>query len=993
MDKRDKKNNTIFLKTFKPVFSVLFITIAVFTIVFQLSFLQYLKTNAIDVFNEQVTNRKIYVESEMGKWTSINSSAKLITQSIEDITAKKGESLTDIHTDPELNQEILRGVMDDVLGNLRTGGTTEIFLILDGCVPGSEYKDNLKQGIYIRNSNPDSYSSSNESLLFERGMPMISKQWQLPLDSFWTSSCTISDEEDSYLYTKPLEAAKNSPGSDASDLAYWCYSYPISESDRGVLSYSIPLIASDGTVLGVYGVGISEDYFVKTLNYRELGPNKSGAYLLAKTTDGVNFESYIYSGSSYNKASLISQTMTIKTSRDSVSRLYQSDENKSFICVSAQYFTLYNNNTPFENERWALLGIQNEDKLLSVYNNAQTTLMLLLISALIISAIGIFRTSRLISNPIRRLVEELRKSDPNRPIKLNRVNVDEIDELVMSIESLSSRVAAAFSKISTIIQMSESGIGIFEYKEKENLVFCNPELCEMIGFSPNTDLAAYIDGTEFIKCLKELDKYAVPGEENLYEVYTSSGRQRWLKLNQTTDESSVIGVLIDITSNVLEKRQIEYERDYDILTSIYNRRAFEDRVNMLFKHPDKLKTAVVILWDLDNLKFINDNYGHSVGDSYIISLANCLKKFNDSTTVSARRSGDEFITLIYGKDSKQEIREILKKLQDEISAAYIKLPNGNSYKTRVSAGMAWCPSDSAVFAELFQYADFAMYTAKHNRKGTLEGFNPELYKENRILVQGQEEFNNLMDKHLVRYMLQPIISVSDGGIFGYEMLMRSEVELFKSPADILKMAHSQSKLYDLEVMTWFEAMKTFVNLKEYGMLSNESKVFINSVSNQLMQPDMIRLFEKTYSPYLQYIVCELTEEDQRDSSITHDKTELFRNWNSMIAIDDYGCGYNSEAILLETSPDIVKIDISIVHGVDSDEDRRQLVKNLISYAKERNIMVLGEGVETKEEAEVLISLGVDLLQGFYLARPSYDGALPSEELLEEIRSIYKKWKK
>ena len=179
MDKRDKKNNTIFLKTFKPVFSVLFITIAVFTIVFQLSFLQYLKTNAIDVFNEQVTNRKIYVESEMGKWTSINSSAKLITQSIEDITAKKGASLTDIHTDPELNQEILRGVMDDVLGNLRTGGTTEIFLILDGCVPGSEYKDNLKQGIYIRNSNPDSYSSSNESLLFERGMPMISKQWQL----------------------------------------------------------------------------------------------------------------------------------------------------------------------------------------------------------------------------------------------------------------------------------------------------------------------------------------------------------------------------------------------------------------------------------------------------------------------------------------------------------------------------------------------------------------------------------------------------------------------------------------------------------------------------------------------------------------------------------------------------------------------------------------------------------------------------------------------
>ncbi len=218
--------------------------------------------------------------------------------------------------------------------------------------------------------------------------------------------------------------------------------------------------------------------------------------------------------------------------------------------------------------------------------------------------------------------------------------------------------------------------------------------------------------------------------------------------------------------------------------------------------------------------------------------------------------------------------------------------------------------------------------------------------------------------------------------------MRPNAELFKTPMDVLRMAHAQSKLYDIEVMTWFESMKTFVQLQEYGLLEPDCKVFINSIANQLLQPDMIRLFDLSFKPYLKEIVCEFTEEERYNLQLTQQKTQLMRHWGAMVAIDDYGCGYNGEAILLDVQPDIVKIDISIMRNIHQDPDRQGLVRNLVKYAHERNILVLGEGVECKEEMQACVELGIDLLQGFYVAVPTFDGVGPTDAVRAEIAQAY-----
>ena len=983
-----QKCSTIFTRTCVPILAMLIVILGLYTVILRQNVLTYLRENAAVVFNESVVNRKLYVENEMtSQWTAIDNNVETVTLELERIVQERGESLGAIESDPALNQAILSGVMDELVGALRTCGATEIFLVLDG--PATQQED-MRAGVYLRNMSPDFYSKGNENLLFERGMPALSKQWRISLDSFWTAGFQLKQgDPNSAYFFEPLQAARNSDNTSAENFAYWCYSYPIHTSDHGILSYSIPLIASDGTVVGVMGVGVSEDHFSKTMDYTELGGDHTGAYVLAKTTDAEHYEPIIYNGTSYSKSTLLSKTFTLHQGPQSpLTYLDLETAEPRTLCASVQKLRLYNNNTPFEHEQWVLIGIQSEQVLLDTYTLAQRTLLILAMIGLALSAAGAYWISRMIAAPIRRLVEQLRKSDPNRPIQLERQQVEEVDVLAGSIEALSARVAAAFSSVSTAMQMSGAGIGMYEYKVTENLVFCSLGLYELLGWpAPEQEDTAYVDATDFRCRMQGLEQYLRTGSEELLELPQEDGTYKWLRVKQTQRADTILGVLTDVTASIEEKQHIEYERDYDILTHIYNRRAFESRIPQFFEDPDQLKFAAVIVWDLDNLKFVNDTYGHTMGDAYIISLAQCLERAGNQQ-ISARRSGDEFITLVYGCQSEQNLEDTVQSIWNRTQSAKIDLPTGKQMKTRVSAGMSRYPQDATEFGVLFQYADFAMYTAKNRRKGTLERFDPTLYAENRILLQGQEEFNNLVDKRLVRYILQPIVLVKDAKVYGYEMLLRPNAELFKTPLDVLRMAHAQSKLYDIEVMTWFESMKTFVQLQEYGLLEPGCKVFINSIANQLLQPDMIRLFDMSFKPHLKEIVCEFTEEERYNLQLTQQKTQLMRHWGAMVAIDDYGCGYNGEAILLDVQPDIVKIDINIMRNIHQDPDRQGLVRNLVKYAHERNILVLGEGVECKEEMQASVELGIDLLQGFYVAVPTFDGAGPTDAVRAEIAQAY-----
>lgn len=981
-----KKSKTIFSKTFVPVLAILLLVIGAYMLFINQYILKSLRDNVLVVYEEQMINRRNDMENQMLKgWSALNGGAEQITEAIEEFLDNKGYDLSQIKQDIDLNQEILINITNDMIHTLKTSGTTEVFLVLDG--EGSHENNDVRAGVYIRNTEPGTYLAGNSNLLFERGVPAISKGWQLPLDSYWQAGFLLPEEEGNEYFYKPLQAAQESDNKDFRNFGYWSYGNIIDEKDLGILSYSVPLIGNDGTVFGVLGVGINENLLMKNFNYNQRDREESSAYILAKTVDGKNFTPYAIKGESYSKTSILASNIELQDENDNiVHEMVINAPNKMNVCINRQDFRFYSYNTPFEEEQWSLLGMQKKEELFSSYYMVKNILKFMLIISSLLCTMCVFWFSKFISVPIQQMVLKLRKSDPYRPIMLNKVYIEEIDELADSIKNLSARVADAYSKISTIIQMSDSGIAVFEYVEKENLMFCSQGFFEMMGYEQFAKYNEYVDATEFKHYMHDLLYEDIRQDGEVKEVSLKDGRKRWIRITSLRDEDSILGVITDVTTNILEKRKIEYERDHDVLTDLMNRRAFEEKMSDLQQGTRDLKKAAMLVWDMDNLKYVNDTYGHSIGDAYLIAFANCLKEFSKENVISARRSGDEFITFIYGYDEEVKIEELIGEMWALIQEKYITLPDRRRYKIRISMGRSWYPKDSLEFDTLFQYADFAMYMVKHNNKGTMEDFNHTDYQENRILLQGQEAFHYLLEQKMVNYMLQPIVSVEDGSIYGYEMLMRSKFDVFKSPMDVLKIAHSESKLYDVEVMTWFESMETFVAKVNEGVCDKNSKVFINSIANQIMNEENLELFNDLYGEYLSNIVCEVTEKEQENENITKEKIDIMESWGGLIALDDYGDGYNSESALLRISPNIVKIDMSIVRGVDKDDKRRRLVANLALYTKERDILLLAEGVETKEELKTLVSLGVQLLQGYYIAKPSYDGRPPAKEVIEELRA-------
>ncbi len=169
MQKKTKmqKCSTIFARTCIPILAMLIVMLGLYTVILRQNVLTYLRENAVDAFNESVVNRKLYVENEMtSQWTAIDNNVETVTMELERIVQERAEPLSAIESDPELNQAILSGVMDELVGALRTCGATEIFLVLDG--PATQ-QEAMRAGVYLRNMSPDFYSKGNEDLTFGTG--------------------------------------------------------------------------------------------------------------------------------------------------------------------------------------------------------------------------------------------------------------------------------------------------------------------------------------------------------------------------------------------------------------------------------------------------------------------------------------------------------------------------------------------------------------------------------------------------------------------------------------------------------------------------------------------------------------------------------------------------------------------------------------------------------------------------------------------------------
>ena len=442
--------------------------------------------------------------------------------------------------------------------------------------------------------------------------------------------------------------------------------------------------------------------------------------------------------------------------------------------------------------------------------------------------------------------------------------------------------------------------------------------------------------------------------------------ETWLRFILSQHEGTHVIVVMDVSDEIREKRKLTYERDHDVLTQLFNRRAFRSRVEAILSG-DACGICAMILWDLDNLKVINDTYGHDAGDQLICATARYLQKLSSSRCIVSRMAGDEFLVFFHHYQKESEIRTIVEGMHRQINAHKITFTGKEEIRIRLSAGIAWYPKDAQDFDTLSKYADFAMYSIKSTQKGGIEEFQPSTYHKDKLLLSGRNELNEILDHNLVSYAYQPIVHLKSKEIYAFEALMRPRSTIITSPVDILRVARSQSQLYRVEFMTWTQSIAQFA---DFHSAFPKTRLFINSIPSIPMLDDLTQSLEQQYKEYLPLLVIEMIETDEIEQHYLETKQQFAKRWDAHIAIDDFGSGYSNDSTLLNVAANYIKIDMMFVRDIHKDENRQRLVENMITFAHRQHIRVIAEGVETKEELQQLIRMDVDFVQGYYLGKPA-----------------------
>lgn len=961
---------TIFHTILRSMLWILFIEIALLVGILYLCRINTnLEQNAVDILQIQTENRQNYLQGQMLDAQDLSSLAgkiNAVTQAMLD----DGEiSLDTLDSGSDAASPLLLSIGDSLISSMRHRPVTGIFVVLNTHDLDTRKKGEPLPCLYLRDLDPNSSPSQrNSDLMLVRAPAQVVQSLYIATDTSWTPSINYGANGSSGFLYPVFQAAYHGNGElDAADYGHWTSSpYTLSGDDHSAIAYTIPLILDDGTVYGVLGVASNSAIGKDDLTV---------SVISASPAANAPQQSY-------------DQTLLLKPSKRGG---YQSDSPLGLCHAAVAPLTLYNRNAPFSNEQMLLIG---SVPVSALYAFSGYVLRFLIIAVLVVLTAGLFSSlvlARKLSRPISRLSDEVahaRESRSSIPM-LSATGIIELDRFSSAFTQLGREVLDTSTKFLRIMDMASVELGGYELRSAPDSIYVTDNFFDLLGM-PGVD-ADDLTAQSFRELLQRFERSCphspAPDGAMLYHIRLPSGKERYLRIETTHEDGTQVGLAEDATANTLEKLRIEHECDYDTLTDLYNRRAFHRICAEFFCSPEKLGHAALLMFDLDNLKQINDTFGHDWGDEYIRRTGECFAKNAPARTVCARISGDEFNALFYGYNDQDTLRADIRALKAALEHSVVQLPSGRELRVSVSGGIAWYPESSTNLITLRKYADFAMYQVKHSRKGELLEFDPEVYRTSLQERRCHEEFRRLINEELISYHFQPIIDAKDGSVFAYEALMRVDLPMLRSSTDVLRLAREENCLHEVERITFFCASSAYQALENAGKVVPSALLFVNSIASQYLTPDELSEYSARYASILPRIVIEITEEECLDPKALRIK-QTIRGSSGAFALDDYGSGYSNERSLLELSPNYIKIDLSIIRSIDTDANKRQIVSNTVSYAHQRGMKVVAEGLETADEVRTVLSLGVDLLQGFFLAMPQVEPGGASEESLAVIAEMH-----
>ena len=654
------------------------------------------KTNAYNSFHEKVNNRKNFLEREMkNNWTNIDPFVSQISSVLSSDHMDSDAALTALST--------------DLIDMLRSTQTTGAFVILNE-------KNELGNhpALYLRDYDPLMNSYSLNDIYMILGPSKLAKELQIPLDQTWTYDLKLTSDNEGF-YKKPYDYSSLSIRSEY--IGYFNPPFRLTPRDLDIITYSMPLKDLNNNTIGIIGIEITLNYMTKLLPASDLQSKNALGYMVAYRENSQEDLKPIISNGALQKRMISSDQPLELSSVDpnySIYRLMNSKEKKT-IYGSLESFGLYQQNTPFVEESWILIGWVPESYLLSYVNDIQGVLLISLVIAIVLGILSSSFFSYQFAKPIRSLANKVRNSNGEGHFSISETGVLEVDELARAMVDSNKALLDAKTRLSKVIELFEVPIGAFELKKDSETVFATDLLMSLFNLDDETG-KKFLQKKSFMTLLDNIFSQLEAHEKDVYQV--SADPPKWVKINMTKNEESVVGIVIDCTEDMKEKLAIKKDRDLDPLTKILNRKAFQYRFDSWYEK-DNSGVAALVMFDLDNLKRINDAYGHKWGDTYILKAVQLLKEITvDEKMLLARRSGDEFVVLLYNFKDKDAIRKTMNDFYTKIESKKFEFPDLAFKRIEISGGLMWLDYPHMTYDELLHFADEALYEAKYNNKGS-----------------------------------------------------------------------------------------------------------------------------------------------------------------------------------------------------------------------------------------------------------------------------------
>ncbi len=539
--------------------------------------------------------------------------------------------------------------------------------------------------------------------------------------------------------------------------------------------------------------------------------------------------------------------------------------------------------------------------------------------------------------------------------------------------------------------------GIFQTSLDGRYLAANPALARLYGYISPAALMAGLDdiGRQLYARSGQRERFhqlmAQQGEVLNFEseVYRQDGTRIWISENahavRDTDGQTLYyeGTVQDISERKRHQEELERQANHDMLTGLPNRILLGDRVEQGIARAARLGYYLTVVFiDLDNFKFINDSLGHGAGDELLKEIANRLRHCVRTSDTVARLGGDEFVLLLGDHFRASTVISQLRRVLAEIGRPVML--SGREFHVGASLGVAMYPADGEDPASLLKHADTAMYAAKNRGRNNFQFFTSELNRvaDERLNLEAALRQAIERDEFQVHY--QPKVD-HRRRIVGVEALARWTHPEYGpiSPDRFIPIAEETGLIVPL---TTIILRRAFAAARDWNRrLPTPLRVAVNLSPRLFLSGDIVAhvagLLEEAQLPS-SLVELEITETVfMGDSDSVVATLGDFKALGVQLAMDDFGTGYSALSYLRRFPLDIIKIDRSLVTGIEHEEEVAMIARAVISLGQSLRKTVVAEGVENQAQFDFLRYQGCHEFQGYLLSRP-----LPQAEMTRLLQA-------